>query len=424
MPLAPQNSGLAVQPRLTPSPRASHADLAHNVIAYTRLLRAHDFPVSPAEVQDTLRAVRAIDIGDRQEFYLALRSVLLWDPRRRPEFDELFERFWGGWAEEIGAEAPEPVPQYAMESALQPAFGQGDSYSSMEVLLQKDFADFRPDDLSAVARACVDIARRIATRKSRRVKTTNRGSRIDPRRSIRLNVKHGGTVLQLARLERKIRKPRLVLICDVSRSMEQYSIFLLQFIHSMQNVIGRVESFVFSTALHRVSHYFKHADIMAAIDDISSEISDWSGGTRIGQSLQSFNEEYARSVVDARTVVIILSDGLDTGQTELLEEEMAKLHARAARLIWLNPLLGRESYEPLARGMAAALPYIDVFAAAHNLASLQNLAEKLSRPGAGLRNRAATGGIPVTLRSDSDHVMLRSGSNETSPARSFAFGSG
>jgi uncharacterized protein with von Willebrand factor type A (vWA) domain len=362
---------------LAPPARANYANLAHNVIAFTRLLRAQDFPVSPAEVQDVLRAACVIDIGDRHEFYLTLRSVLLWDPKRRPEFDQLFERFWGAWSEEMAAEQ-EPVPQYTTGSMQEAAVGQGDTYSPMEVLLQKDFAEFRPDELGAVARACVEIARRIAMRKSRRLIATHRGSRIDPRRSIRRNVKHGGTVIELARLERKIRKPRLVLICDVSRSMEQYSVFLLQFIHSMQNIIGKVDSYVFSTALHRVSHYFKHADIMAAIDDISHEIPDWSGGTRIGESLRTFNEHYARSVVDRRTVVIILSDGLDTGQTDLLAEQMEELHSRAARVIWLNPLLGRDNYEPLARGMAAALPYVDVFAAAHNLASLQNLVEALS----------------------------------------------
>jgi uncharacterized protein with von Willebrand factor type A (vWA) domain len=162
--------------------------------------------------------------------------------------------------------------------------------------------------------------------------------------------------------------------------MEAYSIFLLQFVHSMQNVIGRVESFVFSTSIHRVTPYFKHSRITSALETISEEIPDWSGGTRIGESLKAFNEQEARRLVDRRTVVIILSDGLDTGQTNVLSEQMASLHFRCARLIWLNPLLGRDSYQPLARGMMAALPHVDVFAAAHNLASLEKLATTLTVP--------------------------------------------
>lgn len=359
--------------------QATRADLAHNLIDFARLLRANEFPVSPPEVHDALRAMVAIDLGDRREFYLTLRAIYLWTPDKQPLFDELFERFWGSG--DMGLPGPDQRVVQSSDVSQQGtrSVEQGLSYSPTEVLLYKDFADFRPDELAAVARACVAIARRIATRKSRRYRVTSRGARIDPRRTFRRNVKYGGTILELARLERKVRKPRLVLLCDVSRSMEQYSVFLLQFVHSMQNVIGKVESFVFSTALHRVSSYFKHADIMTAVEDISKEVPDWSGGTRIGESLRTFNEEFARRLVDGRTIVVILSDGLDTGQTDLLAQEMAKLRRRAAQVIWLNPLLGRESYQPLARGMSAALPYVDVFAAAHNLASLQELARALSR---------------------------------------------
>ncbi|HZT09059.1 MAG TPA: VWA domain-containing protein [Chloroflexota bacterium] len=366
--------------RADPS-RASRANLAHNVIDFARFLRANDLMVSPAEVHDAVRAIRVIDLGDRGEFYLALRSVLLWNPDQRPLFDELFERFWGGWSDEESLVREERAPTIAVAreegAESQPS---GDSYSAMEAVIEKDFSDFKPDELGAVARACVTIARRVATRKSRRYRITTRGTRVDPRRTIRRNVQFGGTVIELARMERKIRKPRIVVICDVSRSMEQYSVFLLQFMHSMQNVIGRIESFVFSTSLHHVSSYFKHADIQTALGEIAADIPDWSGGTRIGESLRTFNESFARRMVDPRTVVMILSDGLDTGQTDLLAEQMAILQKRAARLIWLNPLLGREGYQPVARGMVAALPYVDIFAAAHNLASLQKLANSLAAP--------------------------------------------
>jgi uncharacterized protein len=168
-----------------------------------------------------------------------------------------------------------------------------------------------------------------------------------------------------------------VLICDVSRSMDTYSRFLLQFIYALQNTLGRVESFVFSTRLTRVTEYFDNEDIYRALDRIAMEVPDWSGGTRIGLSLRTFNQEWALRLVNKYTIVLVMSDGLDTGDASVLEDEMEKLQKRAARMIWLNPLLGNDEYRPLARGMSAALPHVDLFASAHNLASLQALGRHL-----------------------------------------------
>jgi uncharacterized protein with von Willebrand factor type A (vWA) domain len=173
-----------------------------------------------------------------------------------------------------------------------------------------------------------------------------------------------------------VRKPRLVLLCDVSRSMDQYSRFLLQFVHSFQRAPGRVESFVFGTRLTRVTRYFRAVTVSAAVDQISREVLDWSGGTRIGASLAAFNHDF-RGLVDASTTVVVLSDGLDTGNLELLASEIAKLQARARRIIWLNPLLGSSPGSALGRGMSRALPYVDTFAPGHNLASLEALAKSL-----------------------------------------------
>jgi uncharacterized protein with von Willebrand factor type A (vWA) domain len=200
---------------------------------------------------------------------------------------------------------------------------------------------------------------------------------VDLRRTMRHAVKFGGTPVTLAFKRRKIRKPKLVLICDVSRSMDSYSRFLLQFIYALQNVIGRVESFVFSTSLHRVTNYFKSSDIHDALDRVAREVPDWSGGTRIGYSLSQFLERYP-DVLDHRTVLIVLSDGLDTGDPELLEKAMEEMQSRTAKVIWLNPLLGSSDYRPLARGMASALPHVDLFAPAHNLASLEALGRQLT----------------------------------------------
>jgi uncharacterized protein with von Willebrand factor type A (vWA) domain len=192
-------------------------------------------------------------------------------------------------------------------------------------------------------------------------------------------MQYGGTLLELAHRRRKIRKQQLVLICDVSRSMEAYSTFLLEFIYALHDMLGRVESFVFSTRLTRVTDYFDNSSIEAALERIAREAPDWAGGTRIGDSLAMFNTRWARRVIGPHTVVLILSDGLDSGHWSVLEREIIELEKRAERVIWLNPLLGTNGYQARARGLRVALPHVSLFASAHNLASLQELAAQLTK---------------------------------------------
>jgi uncharacterized protein len=358
--------------------------------------------VTPTETIDALRALDTVEMADRGEVYLALRTVLTARPEDLPIFDEEFDAFWGHIAEPddemVGPEnQPGQMPDHGQvrhtegaEKTVQLSDMEGESpddtddedtlplYSPVEILSSKDFSKFRADEMRDIARAIVIIARKLATRESRRTRAAQRSHIIDPRRTVRRNMKYGGTVLELAHKTRKIRKPRIVLICDVSRSMDSYSRFLLQFIYALQHVIGKVESFVFSTSLTRVTPYFKSEDIQLALDRIAEEVHDWSGGTRIGQSLVTFNDEWSRRLVDKHTIVLILSDGLDTGDAEILEGAMDELALRAGKVIWLNPLLGSKDYRPLARGMSTALRHIDVFAPAHNLASLQDLGRHLT----------------------------------------------
>lgn len=376
--------------------RAQHADLQRNIIDFCRLLRERELLVTPSEVIDALRTASAVDLGDREEFRLALRSVLTSRPDDLPVFDATFAEFWGPRLierpEERGEEGlAEKDPDAQGEERSVPQLARGDDaqqegeeeldmplYSPVETLAARDFSAFQADEMAEIARAILVVARRLATRESRRYRPAVRGHAVDMRRTMRRNIKFGGTVVELARKRRKIRKPRIVLICDVSRSMDSYSRFLLQFIYALQNTLGKVESFVFSTKLSRVTEYFRNCDIYVALDRIAEEVPDWSGGTRIGQSLRAFNREWALRLVNQHTIVLILSDGLDTGDAAVLEEEMEALRKRAARMIWLNPLLGNEDYRPLARGMSAALPHVDLFASAHNLASLQALGRHLT----------------------------------------------
>jgi len=375
--------------------RAKHSDLQRNIIDFCRLLREREMLVTPSEVIDALRTADAVDIGDREEFKMALRSVLTAKPEDIALHDMTFDEFWrsrlpdrveDGGDEGVASQDPDAEGK----DLPQPQMAEGDEpdedeegidmplYSPVEVLAGRDFSSFVPDEMAEIARAILLVARRLATRESRRYRSTQRGHAIDLRRTMRRNIKYGGTVVELAKKKRKIRKPRIVLICDVSRSMDTYSKFLLQFIYALQNTLGRVESFVFSTRLTRVTDYFRTSDIYTALERIAREVPDWSGGTRIGESLRTFNRDWSLRMLNQHTIVLIMSDGLDTGDASVLEHEMEQIEKRAARVIWLNPLLGNEDYRPLARGMSAALPHVSLFASAHNLASLQSLGRHLA----------------------------------------------
>ncbi len=377
--------------------KARHTDLQRNIIDFCRVLREREMLVTPSEVIDAIRTADIVDLTDRQEFKTALRSVLTARPEDIPLHDATFDEYWrtrlaerleeqrgddaaGEDADGQGEELPQPQ---AAEAEAANADEDEDGldmplYSPVEVLAGRDFSTFVPDEMQDIARAILLVARRLATRESRRYRSTQRGHAIDLRRTLRRNIKYGGTVVELAKKKRKIRKPKIVLICDVSRSMDTYSKFLLQFIYALQNTLGRVESFVFSTRLTRVTEYFRASDIYTALERIAREVPDWSGGTRIGESLKVFNHEWALRMVNQHTIVLIMSDGLDTGDASVLEYEMELIQRRAARVIWLNPLLGNEDYRPLARGMSAALPHVNLFASAHNLASLQALGKYLA----------------------------------------------
>ena len=373
--------------------------LSAAVVRFATLLRRHGLPVSLFHVTDAVRALDHLDLGDRDEVYLGLRTVFVTRPEDVPTFDRCFEAFWRVAPDpEAGipglmslAPAEESAPLVAgggqkRETLALDAWGGDEEeaqseplgvpgVSDRESLSGQDFATFTSDQLDEVFRLTIQIARRLARRLSRRRRPVRRRGRVDLRRTLRANLTRGD-LIDLRYRERKRRKARLVLLCDVSGSMDLYSRFLLQFLFALQSVFGRVETFTFSTRLTRITEHLKSRSYRAVLRRLT-EVRDWSGGTRIGESLAEFNREWP-SLVDRRTIVIILSDGWDTGEPELLASELLRIKRRAGRVIWLNPLLGNPSYEPLTRGMAAALPLVDHFASAHNLAALRDLAGKLT----------------------------------------------
>jgi uncharacterized protein len=381
---------------------AAPRDLTRAMLTFGGVLRASGLPVTTPEVMDAIRALEVIDVADRDEVYLALRSVLVSRVEELPAFDRCFESFWRFQADqgqgldglvanvpptlagdEHGGDSPSAAEKQA-QIALDDWEGgevtddepvEVPGLSDREVLMEQDFSTFPVEQLDEVARLTVLIAKRLARRISRRRKPTRKGGVIDLRRSMRANLMKG-EIIELRRRSRRRRKVRLVLLCDVSGSMDLYSRFLLQFLYALQNVFGRVETFTFATRLTRVTELLRGPSYRQVLRRLA-EVRDWSGGTRIGEAIREFNQGWGH-LVDRRTIVLILSDGWDTGEPEVLAQEMLTLKRRAGRVLWLNPLLGNPSYEPLTRGMAAALPLIDHFAAAHNLSSLRELATHLT----------------------------------------------
>ncbi len=234
-----------------------------------------------------------------------------------------------------------------------------------------------PAEVAEVRRLIAELRWQSATRKLRRTKRASKGPHPDPRRALRESLARGGELITLPRRTPRRKARPLVLICDISGSMERYTSLLLRFLHALRQGRGSVETFVFGTRLTRITRQLRVRATDAALAGVAHEVIDWGGGTRIGDSLATFNRRWGRRVLGHDATVVIISDGWDRGDPSVLSAELAHLQRLSRRLIWLNPLLGLAGYEPLTRGMRAALPYIDDFLAAHNLASLQQLAQFL-----------------------------------------------
>src|SRR5688500_2899587 len=355
-----------------------------------RALRDHGVPGTPAHVVAAGDAFQVIGQMDCKEGLQRLLNSLTYGVDDFPIFEELFKKFWDAPPEkhvereglsktkvQVRPGAPRRGLSYFLENwstsrgdDIQPVKVPG--ASETESAAEKDFSSFSKDDLDEVARLARRIVKRLAKNPSRRWRPVRRGSRISLRRSLRQSLKTGGELIQLSFKKRKPKRTKLVVICDVSGSMDIYSRLLLQFIYGLQNSFAKVESFVFATSLARITGDLKNKTYQRALDRLATNIRGWSGGTRIGASLAIFNNQWLRRI-DKRTIVIILSDGWDTGEPEQLAASLALLKRRAGRLIWLNPLLGSPDYAPVTRGMQAALPFINVFAPAHDLQSLRAL---------------------------------------------------
>lgn len=381
-------------------PEQPEHQLLRNLVLFGRVLRGLGLDVNPGRMIDLVEALSHVQIGVRSDFYHAVRSLLVHRRDDIPLFDEAFEMFWqkplGEWklvgipGRRIRRSRPKPLvvpPNIRPESSAEPpedaetrqVIEVTKTYSEREALRGRDFSELSEEELAEVRALIDELVWKLGERISRRYRA-GRGNRLDLRRTLRQSLRHGGELLRFAKREPR-RKPRpLVVIADISGSMERYTRLLLHFIYSLTQGLGqRVEAFAFGTRLTRLSRHMRQRDVELALSGVSHAVADWSGGTRIGECLERFNYDWARRVLGGGAVVLLISDGWDRGDPELLSKEIDRLRRSCYRLIWLNPLLGSPDYEPLTRGMVSALPYVDDFLPVHNLKSLEELARHLER---------------------------------------------
>ena len=376
--------------------------LLRNLLLFGRVLRSLGLDVNPGRMIDLVTALRFISIGSRSDFYHAARCLLVHRREDIARFDEAFEFFWRSRGRELTSldlralgerrryRRPQFVPPPLREAPTantddsgapsdQPPVIQATlTYSEREVLRRKDFADLSVEELRAVQRLMAEIVWRVRERQTRR-RRPGHGRLLDLRRTVRRNLRYGGEILVWAEREPKFRPRPLVIIADVSGSMERYTRLLLLFTYGLAKALEqKVEAFVFSTRLTRITRQLKDRDLDRALREVSRVVPDWSGGTRIGDALRAFNFEWGRRVLGRGALTVVISDGWDCGEVGVLSDEIARLQRSSRRLIWLNPLLGSPEYEPLTRGIQTALPYIDDFLPVHNLESLSDLAEHLA----------------------------------------------
>lgn len=381
--------------------------LFDNVLHFARTLRAAGLPLGPGQVIRALEALSDVGLARRDDVYWALHAVFVSKRQQREIFDQAFHLFWRNpklldrfralllptvrpdrgedddkplarrlsdlliqKPGEAGSEAEETKEKIEIDALL--------TWSDREQFQSKDFESMTQAEMTEAKAAMAKMKLPFGAVKTRRFRPDQRG-RIDQRRSLRLALR-GQDTIPLVRKARRLRPPPLVALCDISGSMSRYSRVLLHFLHAVTNDRDRVHSFLFGTRLSNVSRALKQRDVDLALSKVGKEVPDWDGGTRIGHALEEFNRKWARRVLPQGAVVILITDGLDRAGAEGVAKEIERLHKSCRRLIWLNPLLRYEGYEPKSQGAKALLPQVDEFRPVHNLESLGALIAALAKP--------------------------------------------
>src|SRR5215469_5146294 len=378
--------------------------LLANLMHFARTLRAAGLPVGPGKVIDAIDAVRTVGITDRRDFYWTLHAVFVNRPDQRLLFDQAFHVFWRNpellkkmlalVLPELNIEVPQDPGAEMLRRLAEALHPNQEAKDSGETELEIDAAmtfsdqeqlrtmDFEKMSLEELARAKAAIARLrlpVQDMPTRRFAPDRHGSRADLRATLRAALRSGG-LIELRRKSPRRRPPPLVVLCDISGSMSRYSRIFLHFMHTVTNDRDRVFTFVFGTRLTNITRYLRFRDVDLALDRVGEAVADWSGGTRIGHSIAEFNRLWSRRLLGQGAIVLLITDGLDRDAGTGLAHEMDRLHCSCRRLIWLNPLLRYEGFEPRSLGMKAMMPHVDEFRPVHNLESLEILIEVLSAP--------------------------------------------
>jgi uncharacterized protein with von Willebrand factor type A (vWA) domain len=375
------------------------------VLHFVRVLRAAGLPLGPAKVQDALAAVEAVGVGERGDFREALAAVLVSRHEQQPIFEQAFDLFWrnprllekmlaallpkvqglSGHPEE---NLPARLAQAMLPAPVRARQAEGEeteldvtlSFSAREVLQKKDFATMSVDELADAKALLRTMKLPLPDRPVRRTRASPRGHAIDLRATLRQSVGANGAITPLRFRTRRRRPPPLVVLCDISGSMDRYARMLLHFLHALTNDRHRVHVLTFGTRLTNITRHLRHRDVDVALARVADAVEDWAGGTRIGACLGEFNRRWSRRLLGQNAVVLLISDGLDADAGEGLAFEAERLAKSCARLVWLNPLLRYSGFEARPAGIRAILPYVDDFLPVHNLESLKDLAHALSKP--------------------------------------------
>ncbi len=374
------------------------------MLEFARLLRRAGLPVGPA---DMLAAVEALDktgVASRADVQTALRATMVHRHDQAEVFNSAFALFWRDPAASqfdaamalLGEKPPKQDPRPSAGSrrvaeAFNPRKDRRETEDAPEidaVLTVSEAERLQTMDFEAMSAAEIGAARAeirklrlpLDLRRTRRWRSATLGPNVDMAATLRAGLKHGGELVDLARAERVVRPPPLVVLCDISGSMGRYAQILLHFLHAVANDRDRVSVFLFGTRLTNITRQLRHKDPEAAFAAVASLVPDWSGGTRIGDTIAQFNRQWAKRVLGQGAVVLLVTDGLDRAGAEGLPQAMERLHKSCRRLIWLNPLLRWDGFEPKSQGIRAMLPHVDEFRPVHNLASLRALITSLSQP--------------------------------------------
>ncbi len=359
--------------------------ITESIVAFSQFVRNHGLNIGVEETEFALQAANAQLLTGRKNFKHALKIIFCTNPEERQLYEQLFSLYWDTNPVDLRENKNKTILQGTVEKKTNRSLvlmgrGKTDDESAeaknvsgandAERLQKTDFSKIQEMDSRLLDEIAAKLFKEMALRLRRRMKESRQQGPLNLRRTIRRSIGYGGEPMELYYRSQKKKKHRLIVLLDVSGSMDKYSFYLLRFVCALRENFRQAEAFVFSTSLIRISKALQHNYLEAVLSSISQKADNWSGGTKIGDCLRQFNEQYGKRMLNGLPFVIILSDGLDTGAPELLGRELQKIKRRSKKTIWLNPLKAMKGYEPIARGMSEAMPSIDEFYPAHNLQSL------------------------------------------------------